>query len=134
MNKNTASTMNRIATASLHKRSKVTDISRGACLFGICPRVYLNLQLVDDYAELDPSLGQNVVGVVLSVLSHHLATRRAGLGDDAITVCLQRREDGQLVEVDLAVRRRRKQGRECLMVSRTTERTMETPLFASPGR
>jgi hypothetical protein len=118
---------------SVIKPANVIDISRGAYLFGICPQVYLNLQLVTDYAELDPNLGQNAVGVILSVLSHHLATGRAGLGDDAITVCLQRREDGQLVEVDLAVRRRRNQGRECLIVSRAGERNMETPVFSSPG-
>ncbi len=98
------------------------DISRGATQFGIRSRVLLQEELRDAYAEIDPTLGQNVIGIVLTVLACHLAMGQGGLSDDQITVCLIRREDDRLVEVDLGIHRHRQTGRECLSLRQLAER------------
>jgi hypothetical protein len=112
-------TVTRPATAN-----RSIDISRGASQLGIPSRVFLEEEVLDAYAEIDPALGQNVIGVIFAVLSCHLALGQGSLGDDQMTVCLNRREDSRMVEVDLGIRRHRHAGRECLSLRRVAERDM----------
>ena len=82
-----------------------TDLSRGASQF--CIRrvaVLVETSVLDRYVEIDPVGGLNTIGVILTVLSSHLAGCPGGSAVDRITICLQRRADGRLVEVDLALR------------------------------
>lgn len=102
---------------------KYTDLSRGASLNGLRASVFLEARVLEEYAELDPTLGQNTAGVILAVLGCHLAAGN-GIGDDRLSVCLKRREDGQLVEVDLMLLRRRQAGGECLYLRRADVRLM----------
>ncbi len=106
-----------------HSMSSYIDFSRGAADLDLRrQRVLLDTALLDDYAEPDRGLGLNTGGVILRVLAQHLASCPGGGGDDSIIVCLHRREDGQRVEVQLAVKRSRRQGQECLLLSRLGER------------
>jgi hypothetical protein len=88
---------------------KYSDLTRGAALNGIRATVLLETRVLAEFAELDPALGHNTAGVIFSVLLSHLAGGNGG-GDDRLTICLTRRSDGQLVEVDLMLLRRRQQG------------------------
>ncbi len=83
-------------------------------------------ELVDTYAELDSSLGHNVIGAILTVVASHLATGQQFLGDDVLLVDLRRRQDGEPVEVTLSVSRSRKSGRECLSLRWGGEQALET--------
>ena len=85
----------------------------------------MHYEVVDNYGELDPGVGRNVVGTVLAVLGSHLAGGGSFAGSEVLPVCLLRREDGQTVEVDLLVRRLRKSGRECLAITAAGERPAE---------
>lgn len=104
--------------------SSCIDVTRGATPFGIRSQVFLEEELRDAYAEIDPALGQNVIGSILAALSCYLAMGQGTLSDDQITVCLLRRADDRLVEVDLEVHRHRRAGRECLSLRQLTEREM----------
>jgi hypothetical protein len=98
------------------------DVSRGASQFDIRAQVFIEKELLDCYGEIDPALGKNVIGIILSVLSCHLGMGHGSLGDDQITVCLTRREDDCMVEVDLGIRRHRHEGRECMSLRKLAER------------
>lgn len=100
-----------------------TDLTRGAAQF--CIRraaVSVETRILNDYAEIDPALGMNTAGVILTVLVCHIAMAPGGSAEDRITVCLQRRNDEHLVEVDLAIRRSRAAGGERLLLQFETER------------
>lgn len=105
--------------------SRNINISRGASQIGIQSNVFLEEEVLDAYGEIDPALGQNVIGCVLAVLGCHLALGNGNLGDDRMTVCLIRRQDDRMVEVDLEIRRHRQDGRECLSLRRLAEREMD---------
>jgi hypothetical protein len=100
-----------------------TDITRGATHLGIRnQRVLLETAVQEDYAEPDASLGLNTTGVILRVLAQHLTSCPGGGGNDLFEVCLHRREDGRLVELQFAILRARRQGTACLVLSRIGDR------------
>lgn len=112
--KNTMKNIENILTTSQEQTSApihYTDLSRGAAIFGIRARVQLESRVLEDYQELDPALGHNVVGAILSVLGCREMVGGT-LGDSRLSVCLARRESGQTVEVDLGVFRRCHGGQE----------------------
>jgi hypothetical protein len=114
------------ANSSLRPAVQHTDITRGARHLGIRhQRVLVVTTVQDDYAEPDVSLGFNAVGVILRVLAQHLAACPGGGGNDSIEVRLHRREDGRLVEVQIAILRSRRQGQECLLLSRLSDRPVD---------
>jgi hypothetical protein len=103
--------------------SRQIDISRGAGSFGVRAKaVFIESNVLDDYAEIDFGLGQNVVGNILSVLRCHLSAGFGGRAVDTITVSLLRRDDAQIVELDLEVNRARQGGVERLLLRKVTER------------
>jgi len=108
-----------------------TDVSRGARQCDIKAHVFIETEILDNYSELDPSLGQNTIGVVLAVLSCHLHMSRGGLGEDTITVCLLRRQDDRVVELDLGLHRRRHAAGECFELRRLAEREVDVTLHAA---
>ena len=101
------------------------DLTRGASRLGIRARVLIEARILEDYGELDSTLGHNTAGLVLSVLSRHLATGSAGLANDMLTVCLVRRQDGAPVELDLSLCRTRAGGQECFTLRLADERKAE---------
>ena len=109
------------------------DLSRGARQFGLRSLVFLDAAVRTDYAELDPALGHNVAGIVLAVLAFHEALPGLGRDEERITVCLVRRRDEQLVEVDLVLQRRRQRGGEAIELRRVAERELATPVFDPSG-
>lgn len=98
------------------------DVSFGVKHYDLGPHVYLDERVLKDYMELDSRLGQNVAGVVLSALSCHLAAGRVAPDGGRIVVCLARRNDNRMVEVNLAVRRRGQSGREAFDLCWLAER------------
>lgn len=114
-----------IGTARPTPVTRNTNISRGASQLGIQSNVFLEEEVLNAYGEIDPALGQNVIGCVLAVLACHLALGKGNLADDLMTVCLIRRQDDRMVEVDLGIRRHRHAGRECLSLRRVAERAMD---------
>jgi len=106
-----------------HTNAKFIDYSRGAVEVGIRRQmVWLDAGVVEDYAEMDPTLGRNVGGVVLSVLARHLSTEPDGGNGNIVTVGLFRREDGKLVDVDLQITRGRHQGTSRLLLTKVDAR------------
>ncbi len=100
------------------------DLSRGARLFGLSmDSLLLEGALLNDYSEMDPAVGYNVVGTILSVLGQQV--RREGGVGDLVSVCVRRREDARPVEVELEVKRRRRFGRGCILLRRAKERVIE---------
>jgi hypothetical protein len=109
--------------ATRHAATSYVDLSRGATEFGISGQtVRLDADVIEGYAELDSALGRNVGGVVLSVLSRHLAAQPGGFEGDIVTACLLRREDAEPVEVDLRLTRTRYQGTSRLVLTKVEER------------
>ncbi len=103
-----------------------TDISRGAAHHRLADqRVYLSQEVIEDYREMDPNLGYNTIGVVLSVLRRHLAALPAVERPDTVSVGLCRRQDDRDVEVVLSVSRSRRQGQECLVLCRLGDREIQ---------
>ena len=103
-----------------------TDISRGAGQFGIRnQKVMLATEVLDDYREIDCSLGYNTAGMILSVLARHIAAAPGGGRDDSFAVCLHRQEDHHDVEVHLTVSRSRRAGQECLIVYKLADREIQ---------
>ena len=85
-------------------KAELVDLSRGARHLGLRPgAVFIEAKILAAYSELDPALGQNVGGAILSVLGTHLATYPGGVPEEMITACLVRRTDAQAVEVDLCL-------------------------------
>ncbi|MGA2246000.1 MAG: hypothetical protein ABSH48_13450 [Verrucomicrobiota bacterium] len=102
------------------------DLSRGALHFNL-PHltVLLDEAIVRDYGELDPALGLNVCGQVLSVLGRHVAANRGGGPNDMLSVGLRRRADNHKVEVSLAVIPGCRDHREVVFLHKIGEVTME---------
>lgn len=107
------------------------NITRGARQFGVlCAEVFIDSELLDDYAAPDAHLGLNAAGVILSVLSSHLAVHPSGAPHEPIHVCLLRRQDGRLVQ--LALELYRPWGQEpCFQLRKARERNIEVQ--AEPG-
>lgn len=124
MNTNTLEqTSLRPATQAPAAKINYTDLSRGASLNGLRASVFVETRVLEEYAELDSALGQNTAGVILAVLGCHLVTGN-GIGDDRLSACLIRRKDGQLIEVDLMLLRRRQAVGECLYLRLADVRLM----------
>ena len=101
------------------------DLTRGANRLGIRARVLIEAKILEDYGEIDNALGHNTAGLVLSVLSHRLASGNAGLANDLLTVGLVRRQTGASVELDLSLRRTRAGDQECFTLRLADEREAE---------
>ena len=102
------------------------DVSRGARHFSIQPQtVLMDQALLEEYAEVDAALGQNLIGVILSVLSYHLSTTPGGLSRDQISFNAVRREDALLVDVELELRRSRSGTGERLVLRKIAEHESE---------
>jgi hypothetical protein len=103
------------------------DLTRGARNFGIrSGAVFLDPEVLCDYAELDTALGHNVAGLVLCELGCHMLTKpRGSVSKDLITVCLCRREDDHVVEVDFHINRVFRQGNESLYLRKAGERILD---------
>ena len=126
MNTLLASTPVPLATLkSRTTRPTLIDVSRGARLMRIDDSVHIDASIADDYAEIDCSLGYNVTGIVLRVLSQHLMGAPGGGGDETLTVALRRRDDGREVELHVTLSRSRRAGKPCLTLIRAGERQME---------
>jgi hypothetical protein len=107
------------------------DITRGARLHGICSsEVIIEAEILEDFAEMDVALGQNLVGVVLAVLACHLEMNSGGTHRDQVTICTVRREDAVTVELDLQITHTRRQGRERIFLRKGEEREVEALVAA----
>jgi hypothetical protein len=99
-----------------------TDITRGATQFGIRrASVFVETQVLADYQEIDPAVGLNVIGIILTVLYCRLAMPPGAGPGEPLIVCLLRRTDGRLVEVELTLHHSRGPGGETITLQRTTE-------------
>lgn len=107
------------------QRRPMLDLSRGARLLRIEEQVHLEATIIEDYAETDPSLGFNVVGVILRVLSQHIVAAPGGGADELLSIGLCRRDDGAEVELLMNLSRVRRAGQSCLVLVRSGEREME---------
>lgn len=102
-----------------------TDITRGARLMGIHgPKVSIQSEVLENYCELDGALGQNLAGVILSVLACHLDQNPGGTFDDRVLVCAIRRDDGTPVEIGLEIQRFRDCGVEHIVLVRIGEQSL----------
>ena len=79
-----------------------TNLSHLAAAYGIHASVHLEQRLLAEFSELDPMFGDDTAGLILAVLAFHLHTGTIG-NAGRLPVCLLRRQDQQLVEVDLLV-------------------------------
>lgn len=103
------------------------DITRGARLIGIDrPRIAVQSDVLENYCELDSALGQNLTGVILSVLACHLGNNPGGTYDDRIEVCALRRDDAAPVEISLELHRFRDRGSEYILLVRRDERSLSS--------
>ena len=100
------------------------DLSRGATSFGIRAEVHLDSRVLEDYQEMYPAAGEGAADAVLSLLCYQILLGDTS-GDGRMTVCLSQRNSGQAVEVDLAVCRRRCDGRETYFLRFIDEREVE---------
>ena len=105
------------------------DVSRGARLRGLpANSVLMEKNILRQYSELDPTLGQNVVGAILTALAAQQAVYPGGVPDETITVGLIRREDNCEVELDLRVVRACRSGAETIFLRKAAERRfMDVP-------
>lgn len=106
-------------------RSKLMDVSRGARLHRLNEQVYLDPVVLDNYSEIDPALGRNLVGCVLSVLAQHVTANPGGGADEHLPVAVRRREDGGEVELLLSLSRSRRSGQLALVLTHAGERTAD---------
>ena len=84
--------------------------------------VHLQDSVLEDYTESDPTLGHNVTGIVLRVLSQHISAAPGGGADELLAVALCRREDGVEIDLLLTLSRTRRAGQSCLVLVRAGER------------
>src|ERR1039457_1721122 len=105
------------------KSAHYTDMSRGAASFGIRVQVQLESRVLEDYQEMYPAAGEGAADAVLSLLCYQILLGDTS-GDGRMTVCLSQRNSGQAVEVDLAVCRRRCDGRETYFLRFIDEREL----------
>jgi len=113
-----------IHETTLNPAIHYVDLSREAATFGLRAQVQLERRVLEDYREFDPTPGDDVAEVVLSVLSYD-ALRGDMQGDSRVTVYLVRRDSGQMVEVDLSVQRRCQGGGETYFLRFIDERELE---------
>jgi hypothetical protein len=103
-----------------------TDLSPGARHFGIRPRaVFIESDILDSYTEKEVCLGRNVAGIILAALACHAAGVPDDVPDGSILVRLVRRDDGCLVRLVLHVRRLRRRGLDCVLLSKTGDREID---------
>ena len=104
------------------------DLTRGARNFGIrSGAVLLDSEVLCDYAELDPALGHNVAGLVLCVLGCHMLDKlEKGAAKDLIAVCLCRRQDARVLEVDFQINHVLVNGYESLVLCKAGERDLDS--------
>ena len=79
-----------------------TNLSHLAATYGIHAAVHLEQRVLAEFSELDPMFGDDTAGLILAVLAFHLHTGTIG-NAGRLPICLLRRQDQQLVEVDLLV-------------------------------
>jgi len=91
------------ATAADLAPEPLTDLATGAAQFGIRVPVAVPRRLLEDYTPIDPTVGFNTAGILLSLLAFRLAATRPGHAPGLITACLARRDNGRPVELDLEV-------------------------------
>jgi hypothetical protein len=103
-------------------RPKFLDVSRGARLHRLNEQVYLDPVVLEDYHEIDPTLGRNLVGCVLSVLAQHVTANPGGGGDEHLPVAVRRRDDGGEVELLLSLSRSRRSGQLAMVLTHAGER------------
>ena len=100
-----------------------TDLTRGAIQHGLRnQKVLLATEVLEEYSEIDPSLGFNTAGQILSVLTRHIQLSPGGGREENLAVSLHRREDNREVEVCLTLARSRRQGQECLQLFKRGDR------------
>lgn len=63
------------------------------------------------------SIAANLVGLILAVLRCHLAGKSNGVPQETMTICMFRRDDARLVEVELQIERSFRNGAEELLVT-----------------
>ena len=103
-----------------------TDLSPGARHFGIRPHaVFIESDILENYIEKDFCLGQNAAGTILAALASQGAGHPCDMREGPIAVRLVRRDDGCLVRLVLQVRRIRRQGSECVMLSKACDREID---------
>jgi hypothetical protein len=108
-----------------------TDLSRGAFHQGLVPEtVFIASIVLDEYAEIDPCLGRNLAGAVLDSLRVRLA-ESPRLQAESLTLSVARRDDGEIVDLELRVERFRLRGHECLVLEKAGEGEVASP--ARPG-
>jgi hypothetical protein len=106
--------LNSFDLTSRNRRQTLTDLTTGAAQFSIPLPVVVEPGLLENYAPADPTVGYNTAGVLLSLLSYRLAATRPGKQRELITVCLARRQDDRLVELDVEVLPARRKDGCCL--------------------
>ena len=112
--------------SSLLTTSSPPDLARGAQHYGLRPDpLYVESDVLDNYAEVDVARGENVVGAILAVLAGRPAVGPGPGPAGLITVCLRRRDDGRLVEVDFHLDSIHHLGREHLVLRQAGELDLE---------
>ena len=100
-----------------------TDLTRGAIQHGLRnQKVLVATEILDDYREIDPALGLNAAGQILTVLARHIQLTPGGGRKENLSVCLRRREDDREVELFLTLVRSRRQGAQCLQLFKLGDR------------
>ena len=78
------------------------NISRQAASYGIPASVHLEKRILLDYLALDSEYSETTAGVILALLAWQRALKEEASAQ-RLTVCLIRRADRQIIEVDLMV-------------------------------
>ena len=104
--------------------TEYTNLSRGALYRGLSlDFLFVDPAIMDDYAEVDPALGQNVAGALLDALQSQSQEGLEGRAQ-TITIALVRRDDGQLVELDIRAESIRLRDYECLVLDTAGEQDL----------
>ena len=97
-----------------------TDLVSEAGCSGIGVQAWLESRVLEDYQEIETSPQEDTLAVMIfSILDFHVKDK---LWDKRMTLLLVRRDSGKIVEVDLAVRRRRNHGKDRYLVRFVAER------------
>jgi hypothetical protein len=121
---NTTQALNTPELSSLADLSTLTDLSAGARQHGLRVPVLVDTRLLEDYAPVDPTLGYNTAGALLNLLSYCAAGTRHPERHQELTAALVRRQDGQLVELDIAAVPARCSAGRCLYLHAIAEREL----------
>jgi hypothetical protein len=109
------------------------ELSAGAAQLGIPMPVAVPRRLLEDYAPLDPTLGLNTAGVLLSLVAYRISATSRTQAAGVITACLIRREDDQWVELDLKVCQSGVNGQRRLWLELVEERVVRGGVADQPG-